>query len=102
MTLKTVLSVLLSLVILLSMPLTASFAGDAGSEYQDAKQQNRAHVGIHQRREAYREEVMNGESNSSISEIAPAAGDGTQQDSGQNQDDKSVNKETDREQKGAR
>lgn len=70
-----------SVVLAFSGPIAAfpamAFAGDEATAYQEAKEKNRAHVGIHQRREAYREYLANVDSvpAATLNQTAPAAGE---------------------------
>lgn len=70
---------------------TASFpvlAGQESSAYEEAKEKNHGHVGIHQRREAYREYIANNEAASPApnqAQIEPAAGDAEKANDDQSQ-----------------
>ncbi len=77
MKLTTITYIALLSLAMLSLPATAQ-AGD-GSSYEAAKAQNRGHVGIHKRREAFREHIVGKDTTpSSVAEIAPAAGNETE------------------------
>ena len=59
-----------------AMPLTVSRAADEAQTYEASRNRNHAHVGIHQRREAFRGYLASGApEKKNINEIEPAAGD---------------------------
>ena len=61
---------------LVLLPAVATYAGNTSS-YEAAKGENRANAGLHQRRAAFRDQILNqnAENGSSMSKISPAAGE---------------------------